>query len=61
MEATIGEFFGIGIVLDATRQQKDKFLLVVDTIGQGPADSVGIKPLDKIIEIDGASLEDIQL
>ncbi len=59
LEATSGEFFGIGIVLDATRQQKDKFLLVVDTIGQGPADSVGIKPLDKIIEIDGASLEDM--
>lgn len=57
LEATIGEFFGIGIVLDATRQQKDKFLLVVDTIGQGPADTAGIKPLDKIIEIDGEPLE----
>lgn len=57
LEATSGEFFGIGIILDATRQQKDKFLLVVDTIGQGPADSAGIKPLDKIIEIDGESLE----
>lgn len=57
LETTSGEFFGIGIVIDNTRQPKDKFLIVIDTIPSGPADTVGIKPLDKIIEIDGKSLE----
>lgn len=56
-DSTSGEFFGIGIIIDNTRQQKDKFLLVIDTIPEGPADSVGLKPLDKIVEIDGESLE----
>lgn len=57
LEATSGEFFGIGIVIDNTRQPKDKFLMVIDTIPNGPADNAGVKPLDKIIEIDGKSLE----
>jgi carboxyl-terminal processing protease len=57
IEATSGEFFGIGIVIDNTRKPKDKFLIVVDTIPDGPADKSGVKPFDKIIEIDGAALE----
>lgn len=57
IESTSGEFFGIGIVIDATRQQTDKFLLIIDTIPDGPADSVGAKALDKIVEINGASLD----
>jgi len=57
LESTSGEFFGIGIIIDNTRQPKDKFLLVVDTIPNGPADNAGIKPLDKIIEVDGEPLE----
>lgn len=56
-QSTSGEFFGIGIVIDNTRKPKDKFLIVVDTIPNGPADQAGIKPLDKIIEIDGEVLE----
>ncbi|HEV2601298.1 MAG TPA: S41 family peptidase [Candidatus Babeliales bacterium] len=57
LESTSGEFFGIGIVIDNTRQQKDKFLLIIDTIAEGPSDLAGVKALDKIVEIDGQSLE----
>lgn len=57
LEATNGEFFGIGIVIDNTRNTQDKFLTIIDTIPDGPADKVGIEPMDKIIEINGKSLE----
>ncbi|MFZ5953468.1 MAG: S41 family peptidase [Candidatus Dependentiae bacterium] len=57
LESTSGEFFGIGIVIDNSRGTKDKFLLVVETIPDGPADKAGVKQFDKIIEIDGKSLE----
>jgi len=57
IESTSGEFFGVGIVIDNTRKQKDKFLTIVDTIPDGPADKSGVKPLDKIMEIDGSPLE----
>ena len=57
LESTSGQFFGIGIVIDNTRKSKDKYLTIVDTIPDGPADKAGLKALDKIIEIDGAPLE----
>lgn len=57
MEATSGEFFGIGIVIDNTRNSKDKHLIIIDTIPDGPADKAGIKPFDKIVEIEGKALE----
>lgn len=57
IEATSGEFFGVGIILDGTRQPKEKYLLIIDTISQGPADTAGVKSLDKIIEIDGQPIE----
>lgn len=57
LESTNGEFFGVGIIIDNTRKPKDKYLTIVDTIPNGPADQAGIKPLDKILEIDGKPLE----
>jgi carboxyl-terminal processing protease len=57
LESTSGEFFGIGIVIDNTRKPKDKYLTIVDTIPDGPSDKEGVKPLDKIIEIDSQPLE----
>lgn len=57
LESTSGQFYGIGIVIDNTRKTKDKFLTIVDTIPNGPSDRIGIKPLDKIIEIGGKPLE----
>ncbi len=59
LESTSGEFFGIGIIIDNTRLQKDKFLMIIDTIPDGPADKAGLKPLDKIIEIGGEALENM--
>lgn len=56
-EKTSGEFYGTGIVIDNTRQTKDKYLIVIDAIADGPADKAGVKPLDKIVEIEGAQLE----
>ena len=47
-----GEFCGIGVVIDVTRQTKDRFLTVVDTIAEGPAEKAGVKPFDKIVDID---------
>lgn len=52
-----GEFPGIGVIIDATRESKDKFLMIVDTIPEGPSDKAGILPMDKIIDIDGKPLE----
>ncbi|MDP3889368.1 MAG: S41 family peptidase [bacterium] len=57
LESTSGEFFGIGIVIDNTRKAKDKFLTIVDTIPNGPADKASVLPMDKIIEVDNQSLE----
>ncbi len=57
LESTSGQFFGIGIVIDNMRKPKDKYLTIVDTIPDGPADKAGIKALDKIIEVDGKPLE----
>ena len=57
IESTSGEFFGIGIVMDGTRSPKDGLLTIIDTIPSGPSDKAGIKPLDKIIEIDGEPLK----
>lgn len=57
LESTSGEFFGIGVIIDNTRKSKDKILVIVDTIIDGPADKEGIKPLDKIVEIDNVPID----
>jgi carboxyl-terminal processing protease len=57
MDATSGEFYGIGVVIDNTRQTKDKYLTIIDVIPEGPADKAGLKSMDKIVEIDDKALE----
>jgi carboxyl-terminal processing protease len=57
MESTSGEFHGIGIVINNTRKARDKFLMVIETIPDGPADKIGIRAYDKIVEVDGKLLE----
>ncbi len=52
-----GEFCGIGVVIDTTRQTKDPTLAIVDTIANGPAEKAGVRPFDKIVEIDGHVVE----
>lgn len=59
LEMTSGEFFGVGIVIDNMRKTKEKYLTIVDTIPDGPADTVGIQPMDKIVEVEGQLLADI--
>lgn len=57
LETTTGEFFGIGVVIDNTRRTKDRHLTVVETLPQGPAEQAGVKAGDKIVEVDGTTLE----
>jgi len=57
IETTSGEFFGIGVVIDATRKPKDRFLMILDVIPDGPSEKAGIEPYDKVIEIEGKTLE----
>ena len=57
LDMTKGEFFGIGIVINNTRKTKDKYLMVVETIADGPAEKAGIQQYDKIIEIEDKPLE----
>ncbi len=57
LQSTSGEFYGVGIVIDNTRQKKDKYLTIIDTIPDGPSDKAGVQPYDKIIEIDGDLIE----
>ncbi len=57
VRSTSGSFGGIGVVIDNTRQTKDKHLTIIDVIPGGPADKEDIKPFDKIVEIEGELLE----
>jgi carboxyl-terminal processing protease len=57
IESTNGEFDGIGIMINNMRKTKDKFLTIVETIQEGPAEKAGIKQYDKIVEINGKPLE----
>lgn len=59
MESTSGELIGIGVKIDNMRKTKDKFLTIVETIPDGPADKAGIEAMDKIMEIEGVPLEDM--
>lgn len=57
LDSISGTFFGVGIVIDNTRKEKDKALIVVDVVEDGPAERAGILANDKIVEVDGKSLE----
>ncbi len=59
MESTSGTFYGVGIIIDNTREvgkTQDQQLTIVDTIPAGPADKAGLEPMDKIVEVDGKPL-----
>lgn len=55
-KSVMGSFGGIGVVIDNTRQTKDAYLTIIDIIPGGPADKQDVKPLDKIVEIEGQPL-----
>ncbi len=55
-----GEFCGIGVKI-APKVTGEDFITVVDVIAQGPAEKAGVKPLDKIIAVDGNKLKKLKL
>jgi carboxyl-terminal processing protease len=57
LDATSGEFYGIGVVIDNTRQTKDKYLTIIDVVPGGPAEKSELRAMDKIVEIDGKALD----
>ena len=56
-EETSGEFGGLGIEV----AQKDGILVIVTPIEDSPADKAGIKPGDKIVEINHESMVGVTL
>jgi len=54
---TQGEFGGIGIVISI----RDSMLTVVSPLTGSPAEKAGIKPQDRIVEIEGKTTKDITL
>ncbi len=54
---TEGQFGGLGIEIS----MQDNILTVISPIEGTPADKAGIKPLDKIIKIDGKSTKNMNL
>ncbi len=53
---TNGEFYGIGVVL-APKKAEDDYLLILDTIPEGPAYKNKLEKYDKIIAINNQTLE----
>lgn len=52
LESTSGNFGGIGVVITL----KDKYITVVSVLSGSPAEKAGIKPGDRIVEIDGSDI-----
>ncbi|MFV1965310.1 MAG: S41 family peptidase [Pirellulaceae bacterium] len=50
-----GSFVGLGIEL----QTRDQTLLIVSVIRGGPADQAGVRSGERIVQVDGRSVEDI--
>jgi carboxyl-terminal processing protease len=57
LDSTSGEFYGIGVVIDNTRQPKDKYLTIIDVVPGGPSEKAELRAMDKIVEIDGKALD----
>ncbi|MCF7799806.1 S41 family peptidase [Candidatus Babeliales bacterium] len=55
LESTSGEFSGIGVSIIG-KTPDDDALVIVDVIHGGPAQKGGLKPGDKIIEVEGDKL-----
>ena len=51
-ESTSGHFGGIGIVITS----KDKYITAVSILEGSPAEKVGIRPGDRLVEIDGEDI-----
>ncbi len=58
MESTSGKFSGIGVSI-ISKALEDDTLAIVDVIAKGPADKIGIKAGDKIIQVNGENLRNL--
>lgn len=58
LKTTKGEFYGIGIIL-APKKENDPYILITDVIPESPAYKKGLRAQDKIISIDGESVENL--
>jgi len=58
MESTSGKFSGIGVSI-ISKALEDDTLAIVDIIAKGPADRMGIKAGDKIIQVNGENLRNL--
>ncbi len=56
-----GEFYGIGIVLPGDKKQEEEFFPVIETVPGGPAEKAGVKPGDKIIQIDSELVKGLEI
>ena len=56
---TSGELSGVGLQIDINSQTKQ--LEVVTPIDGSPAEQAGVKPRDRVLEIDGASTKNLSL
>lgn len=55
MEGVSGDFVGIGVYIT----EKDGYITVVSPIEGSPAEKAGLKPEDKIVFVDGKSMDEI--
>jgi len=56
-QATQGEFCGIGVVIDAYKDPELPYLKIIDIIPTGPADTIGLRAEDLIIQINDKTLD----
>jgi carboxyl-terminal processing protease len=59
-ETTQGEFYGIGVLL-APKKIQDNYALILDCIPNSPADKSNVQRYDKILSIDGQSVENLSI
>jgi len=60
-EKMMGEFFGIGIVLPGDKKKDEEFFPVIETVPGGPSDKAGMKPGDKVIQIDDDLVKGLEI
>jgi carboxyl-terminal processing protease len=61
LETTQGEFFGIGIVIDGSKEPEHDALKIIDIVPSGPSDKADIRAGDKIVSVDGKTLKGLSV
>ncbi len=60
-EKMTGHFCGVGIVLPGALEEEPEYVPVIELVPNGPAEKSGIKPGDKIVQIDDATIKGMKL